>query len=127
MIDIQANHIVSINNTGGRQILTQAGIDVNPAANGVFLPTQEGDDAGNATVHYGSHVANYNKCVNDALKNAKKYSQTNETLQENILIILDTIRNILLTQHIPINSMSDSDYNPDGLLTIKDYFQEKKL
>lgn len=145
----QAHHIVELrNNPEGRAILEAVGIDINSAANGVLLPTEEisgsgyGYDTGRATVHRGTHVAEYGQCVTEALVNAtgKTPDELQDIAEENrpgiiaeyrkrVLGVLDRIRETLLTEHVPLNANVDADYSEenDGARTIEDIFRAHGL
>lgn len=69
----QAHHIVERNdpNAGmARAYLAALGIDLDAAANGVFLPSERSDYAGTAAIHLGAHVPEYAELVNEALTQA---------------------------------------------------------
>lgn len=127
----QAHHIVETHNTIGQEILRNAGIHSNSAANGVLLPVAEGDGRGNAAIHNGSHNGEYTACVNEALVNA-----TAELLpyiyeyRERVINVLSEIRRILLNNNMALNSRGDADYkddSPNGKKSIRDIFQEQGL
>lgn len=125
--DNQAHHIVEVNDAHalpGRQLLARAGIDINSSVNGVFLPTAIGDDTGDATVHVGSHVQVYANSVNQALAQAVNNDAVltaaglnaaairggaplslaqQARLRQVLIACLNMIRNLLLSEHLPIN------------------------
>lgn len=142
-IENQAHHIVEAHNPAAqesRKLLNLANIHINAAINGVFLPTHETDDSANATVHYGSHSHDYSKAILKSLWHAirarfniENYNdlvnriinvQEEYELQEVISATLMNIRNVLLTQNVPINSSSDPDYTPNGPKKIQQIFQD---
>jgi hypothetical protein len=51
-----------------RRILADAGIDVNEAANGVFLPRKDIDSDLGKAIHSGRHSEQYSDIVRDRLK-----------------------------------------------------------
>ena len=84
-----AHHIVAGKSPKAREsrkILEKYGIDINDAANGVFLPTKKG--VSNSAYHPSLHKKEYYIKVNEALRNANS--------KEDILFILDDIREQLL-------------------------------
>lgn len=112
----QAHHIVESHGGDdvGRDILSSAGIHINSAINGVLLPTWEGDNTGNATVHLGSHVEEYSDCVNAALQEAVADEQAGtRAYKQAVKTVLSTIREILLNHNLALNAHGDPDYNPD--------------
>ena len=146
-IDNQAHHIVEANNSNAassRTILTTAGIDIDSPINGVLLPSHETDDSGNATVHFGSHPAEYSNTIFSSLMGAIQTEmgipdlQTLQTLQSNnqlntnelqgvIENRLNDIRNVLLTQNVPLNLHSDPNYTENGPETIQNIFQHNGI
>ncbi len=128
VVDNQAHHIVEVGNRAGQQILANAGIDCNSAANGVLLPVHETDDTGNATVHNGSHVREYGNCVNRALQKAVrgKFPGTPAYTQA-VTGTLAGIRRLLLNNPVPINRRVDGTYDPNGEPTVTDYFRNAGL
>jgi A nuclease family of the HNH/ENDO VII superfamily with conserved AHH/Domain of unknown function (DUF4157) len=141
--DNQAHHIVEVNDPNAqrsRTLLQMAGIDINSSINGVFLPVVQSDDSGDATVHRGSHVAEYAQAVENTLINAinnDPYFANNgvtatqllqhylnvgplpalhrQALRDALIVALANIRELLLTQHVPINRGKnvDPDYDPN--------------
>ena len=69
-----------------RKILEKYGININDAANGVFLPTKKG--VSNSVYHTGLHKKTYYKKVDELLSRAKS--------KEEVLNILDFIRDKLI-------------------------------
>jgi hypothetical protein len=135
----QAHHIVEVNDLNAalaRHLLSLAGIEINSAINGVFLPEYEGDDTGNATVHFGSHRIGYAEIVNQYLSTAidsdpllnQRGARTNilqnmlaipPDVQNRLRIVLTTalhqLRIILLTQYLSLNNgyRVDPEWKPD--------------
>lgn len=69
----QAHHIVERNDPNAalaRAYLRAVDIDLDAAANGVFLPTVRSDDAPAAAIHLGRHIAEYAWLVSAALTRA---------------------------------------------------------
>lgn len=131
LIDNQAHHIVETSNDIGQEILRNAGIASNSAANGVLLPKAEGDETGNATIHNGSHIREYRNCVNEALENATRgLPPHTDWYKESVIAVLVRIRRILLNFNMVLNSRGDADYkddSPNGKKSIRDIFQEQGL
>lgn len=122
----QAHHIVESSNEEGLCILRNYGINPNSDANGVLLPTAQPDGNPDLTTHLGSHVREYRECVNRALTKAVNSVAGRDFVvkQQAIVECLGAIRNILLTEVLPLNSGVDADYNPDtdSEMTITDIF-----
>ena len=131
-ISNQAHHIVEAHDSHAdtaRTILQKAGIYINSAANGVFLPSEHIDGTGDATIHLGSHVQEYAKCVNESLRKAVEVVKDRQLYRENVLSRLSEIRRVLLTRNVPINKNVDPDYaeKPRGVITITDIFKDEGL
>ena len=128
-VDNQAHHIVETSNQLGQQILERAGIHPDSSINGVLLPRGENDDAGDASIHSGSHIGSYGDCVTAALWNAVMYAQGRvsncvesgnfETVNpdiiceedaETIMKVLAQIRRLLLEVYVPLNNSADRTY-----------------
>lgn len=113
-IEYQTHHIVETSNIFGQIFLLNANIDLNAPINGVLLPKYAADDTGDATVHNGSHVLEYRYCVNIALQNAIQGLIPHTPLYTQAVVnTLATIRDILLSQNVPINQRVDGDYDPN--------------
>ena len=127
----QAHHIVESSNEEGLCILRNYGINPNSDANGVLLPTAQPNGSPDLTTHLGSHVREYRECVNRALTKAVNSVAGRDFVakQQAIVECLGAIRNILLTEVLPLNSRVDADYNPDtdSGMTVKDIFGRKRL
>lgn len=127
----QAHHIVESSNEEGLCILRNYGINPNSDANGVLLPTAQPDGNPDLTTHLGSHVREYRECVNRALTKAVNSVAGRDFVvkQQAIVECLGAIRNILLTEVLPLNSGVDADYNPDtdSEMTIEDIFLSQGL
>ena len=127
----QAHHIVESSNEEGLCILRNYGINPNSDANGVLLPTAQPDGNPDLTTHLGSHVREYRECVNRALTKAVNSVAGRDFVakQQAIVECLGAIRNILLTEVLPLNSRVDADYNPDtdSGMTVKDIFVRWRL
>lgn len=118
-INNQAHHIVETSNRYGQQLLSQYGIEPDSAVNGILLPYAEDDTTGNASVHKGSHWATYTANINAALDKAVADAQTaprglQRWIQERVAVVskLQDIRSVLLKENVPLNSKSDSTYDP---------------
>lgn len=127
----QAHHIIEYSDKAAgpaRAWLGIAGIDLNSAANGVFLPSGKRDDAGDASVHRGSHVREYANGINDRLRAAIRAAGLdpdgtgtywNAFRKRNLRIaLLNAIhreRRRLLTQNVALNNSSDADYEPEQI------------
>jgi hypothetical protein len=74
-----------------REILADAGIDINEGANGVFLPrSAEFSDLGKA-IHNGSHPERYSDWVRDQLKPHKDNpAALREELQKIAVYLVET-------------------------------------
>lgn len=76
------HHIVAVKDSNtyanlSRKILASYNININSAANGVFLPTSKSSHgAGDATIHTGRHSSKYLKYVYDTLNSAKSRGST---------------------------------------------------
>ena len=129
IIENQAHHIVEHRNAHGNGILRTAGIDPNSAANGVLLPVHDDDGIGDATLHNGSHVREYQTCINGALDNAVAGVQPGDEYREAVLDILQRTRGVLLTGNVPINRRVDASYNEEnqGPETITQIFRQNGL
>lgn len=144
-IENQAHHIVEVNNNeeGGR-ILAVVGIDINSAANGVLLPKyvvysdDEDDsyDTGDATVHNGSHRAEYGECVTRALYKAINDLENSavgeleiQDYRNAVLNVLAEIRRVLLERNVPLNDREDPTYNDitEEGETIREIFWDEGL
>lgn len=127
----QAHHIVESSNEEGQRILRECDIEPNSAVNGVFLPTAQPNGSPDLTTHLGSHVREYRECVNRALTKAVNSVAGRDPIvkQQAIVECLGAIRNILLTEVLPLNSGVDADYNPDtdSEMTIEDIFLSQGL
>lgn len=133
----QAHHIVETSNKYGQQLLNQYGIHPDSAVNGVLLPTCDTDDTGDASVHRGSHSTAYTAGVNAALDKAVEDARTaapqgqQAWFQERTAVIrtLHQIRDVLLTQNVPLNRSSDPTFNPvtESGETIADIFHRMGL
>lgn len=125
-VENQAHHIVESSNEEGQRILRACDIESNSAVNGVFLPTAQPDGSPDLTTHLGSHVREYRECVNRALTKAANSVAGRDPIarQQAVVNCLNAIRNILLTEVLPLNSGVDADYNPDtdSGMTIEDIF-----
>lgn len=123
----QAHHIVESSNREGLSILSAYGIEPNSDVNGVLLPTAQPDGNPDLTTHLGSHARAYRECVNKALKAAISGEPSRDFIakQQAIVNCLDTIRNILLTEVLPLNSRAEADYDPetDGEMTVERIFR----
>ena len=104
-----AHHIVAKNAKEARpaqKIMKKYGIDLNSAANGVFLPYKKNlTYANNATVHIGSHSNDYYKYVNQKLRekvNSIKRARR-EVSAHDIAETLDEVRKGLLDGSIKLN------------------------
>jgi hypothetical protein len=101
----QAHHIVaagdkSIEAIEARKILANCGIDINSAANGVFLPTSSNlSGAGSAVVHSGRNSGDYLKAVYNAL------IQANPQDTKQASAVLNDIREQLLEGTLRINNV----------------------
>lgn len=124
----QAHHISETSSDLGRKILQNAGIDLNSGANGVFLPSVEDDEGGDASIHRGRHNEMYGICVAIALWNAvacrrhmttatrenylsvisPESISTND--EETIINVLDQIRQMLLEDNMPLNNGADGTF-----------------
>jgi hypothetical protein len=136
----QAHHIVERNDANAapaRAWLARAGVELDSAVNGVFLPVTHGDDTGDATVHFGSHHAAYANMVNTAIDTAidqdpvlagagitsltgpAAVTTVPEQTQLRAVIIatLNRLRNFLLNNPIQINKgyRVDEDYDPNDM------------
>jgi hypothetical protein len=63
-----------------RRVLQQAGVKINEAVNGVFLPAAK-EFAGDAMNHLTLHTKAYYEAVNQALSNATTRQEVVEALQ----------------------------------------------
>jgi len=75
-----------------RQALARAGVDINEAANGVFLPAVR-NYVGQVANHLTLHTQAYYRAVNDALQHVE--------VRQDALDILEHIRNGLLSGKFP--------------------------
>lgn len=83
-----------------RAIMNRYGVDLNSASNGVFLPNAKDlPHAGSATVHSGSHTAEYARYVANAIKRA------NPTSAADITEVLNRLRKELLNGTLKLNSL----------------------
>lgn len=133
----QAHHIVETSNQYGQRLLNRYGIDPDSAVNGVLLPTRETDDTGNTSIHLGSHSAAYtaginaalNKAVADARAAAPRGQQAQVRERAAVIRKLQAIRNVLLTQNVPLNGSSDPTFDPvtQSGETISDIFRRTGL
>lgn len=130
-VENQAHHIVESSNEVGLRILRSYDINPNSDANGVLLPTAQPNGSPDLTTHLGSHVREYRECVNRALTKAVNSVAGRDPIvkQQAIVECLGAIRNILLTEVLPLNSGVDADYNPDtdSEMTIEDIFLSQGL
>jgi len=77
--NVQAHHIVAVNAPRAqiaRNILARAGIDINDAINGVFLPTK---------IHQSIHTKNYYIAINQRLQNTTNVRLELQKIAEDIL------------------------------------------
>lgn len=133
----QAHHIVETSNVYGQQLLRWYGIHPDSAINGVLLPTYETDDTGNTSVHLGRHSAAYTKGINAALEKAVADAQAAAPRglqrwlegRKAVIRTLMHIRDVLLTENVPLNKHSDANYNPvtGSEETIADIFSRTGL
>ena len=83
-----------------RSIIQRYGVDLNSASNGIFLPDAPNlPHAGSATVHRGSHTAEYARYVANAIKRA------NPTSASDITEILNRLRRELLNGTLKLNKV----------------------
>ena len=103
-----AHHIVAVSAPraqSARDILEQYGIDVNSAANGVFLPYRRNGYVTTETMHTGSHKDRYYEYVNDQLETKIKKIEKEKGLvtANDVAGILNEIRNGLLDGSVRLN------------------------
>jgi RHS repeat-associated protein len=80
----QAHHIVALRAEAAapaREVLRKFGVELNEAANGVFLPSKSIPGV-NTAVHSGGHPRAYYEYVNDALASAQSRQDVLEILRE---------------------------------------------
>ncbi|NDO81008.1 hypothetical protein CJP72_09575 [Citrobacter sp. NCU1] len=65
-----------------RNILKKHQIDINSAANGVFLPNRNNMDEMSGILHNGKHPDDYISAINERIRNADKLGGKQETLNE---------------------------------------------
>jgi hypothetical protein len=136
----QAHHIVERNDANAapaRAWLARAGVELDSAVNGVFLPVTHADDTGDATVHFGSHHAGYANVVNTAIDTAINQDPVlagagitsltgpaavttapqQAQLRAVIIATLNRLRNFLLNNPVQINKgyRVDEDYDPNDM------------
>ena len=78
-----AHHIVAKGDKraeSARKILSKYGIDIDDAANGVFLPV--GKNVTEGTNHWGLHTDEYYKAINESLEGATSKEQAIKALEE---------------------------------------------
>lgn len=89
-------------------ILKEYGIDLNSAANGVFLPYKRNEFVTTEAMHAGGHLNEYYDLINRRIYNIKRkgimLKQTNLQIQKNICEELQKIRKDLLTGIIKIHN-----------------------
>jgi hypothetical protein len=139
VVSNQAHHIVERKDPHAehsRKYLLAADIDLDSAANGVFLPTIPTSDTGDASLHSGSHLSGYAQAVDDALAKAigaagiapgrligmgpapltpAEILAVRPLLQAAVVNCLAAIRTLLLTSALGLNRGRnvDVDYEPD--------------
>ena len=103
-----AHHIVAVSASRAqraRDILEQYGIDVNSAANGVFLPYRRNGYVTTETMHTGSHKYRYYEYVNKQLEDkiVKIRQEKGIVTTNDVAGILNEIRNGLLDGSVRLN------------------------
>ena len=73
------------------------GVDLDAAANGVFLPTLIGTFVGDEVLHVGSHGADYMKYINETLTAVDKAGGS----QQDIINVINQVRGKLLDGTLP--------------------------
>ena len=108
--EFQAHHIVAVEAKEAeiaRNIVTKYKIDIDSAANGVFLPSKDNGYVGETSLHIGGHSKKYYSTVNKALEDADTYITVNKLSGEDasnyICDILQDIREELLGGSLKIN------------------------
>ncbi len=82
-----------------RALMKKYGVDLNSASNGVFLPNAANlPHAGSATVHRGSHTAEYARYVANTIKRADPASA------RDIVEVLNRLRKELLNGTLKLNN-----------------------
>jgi hypothetical protein len=92
-----AHHIVAANAEAAkpaRDVLRRFDIDIDDAANGVFLPSNSGViTAAPGSIHSTVHTAGYYKTVNTDLSRARS--------RQEVLVVLERLRRRLLAGVLP--------------------------
>lgn len=126
----QAHHIVETSNAAGQAILQRHGIDSDAAINGVLLPTEQPEYGPDLTLHRGSHTRAYRDCVNQALQAAEaRAARKGKAPAQAVAKRLRQIRNVLLSNPVPINARVDADYDgrTNDAATVRQIFAANRL
>ena len=86
-----------------RDILEKYQIELNSAANGVFLPYQKNEYTGETALHVGNHGPDYIEEITNRLKEADKIATQNGGDRTIIEKELSSIRSDLLTGNLQLN------------------------
>lgn len=101
-----AHHVVPVNDpraARARELIESAGsIDLNSAANGVFLPIEDNGLIGDAALHNGNYSSDYIESVTKRLVKLTESDKTNN--QESILNEMSSIKNGVLDGTIKLNN-----------------------
>ncbi|MCM1524799.1 MAG: AHH domain-containing protein, partial [Ruminococcus sp.] len=130
-----AHHIVAINDSNpnavkSRDILAKYKIDLNSAANGVFLPYKKNEFVGITSYHWGRHNNDYYKEVYEKLKKAydilvmnNMYKEGDEKSRqicvEHICKTLNELRGELLNGQLKVNGyipISQSQFDDKDII-----------
>ena len=99
-----AHHIVPVKDKrakAARDILSEYGIDLNAAVNGVFLPrVKEHKWVGDESRHIGGHSLDYINYVTNRLRRVRSYGGS----QADIVDVLNDIRSELLSGSLKLNN-----------------------
>lgn len=135
-VGVQLHHAGETGDGLFQDVCRNLGMDPDAPFNTVYLPEQETDETGDATVHRGSHVQDYMDSVDEAVIRAIEgvpgglppgpYQQA---VEQAVVGEMGEIRRVLLTNQVPLNARNDPEWDEEteGRATVHGIFEREGL
>ena len=135
-VDVQLHHGGETGNSLFQDICRNLRLDPDAPFNTMYLPEQETDETGEATVHDGSHVQDYTDSVDEAVIRAIERVPDDlaprpyrRAVEQAVVEEVGEIRRVMLTRQVPLNARNDPEWDgeTEERATVPEIFEREGL
>lgn len=135
-VGVQLHHMGETGNDLFQDVCRDLGMNPDAPFNTVYLPEQETDETGDATVHRGSHVQDYTDSVNEGVIRAIEGvpdglppGPYRQAVEQAVVDEMGGIRRVLLTRQVPLNARNDPEWDgeTEGRAAVHGIFEREGL